>query len=154
MSTGVGVRCHGHIPNYNGMLLWTRRFKHLILLHNYAFIPHNCLRVKTKVSSLSLIHTLAVKDGWILITGYLRPPFLFYPHLALAGSPQGRQMELMRKRWTQGWWPCSPFKKSVPFLQGFLSLDFLTQSFYILNELAVSEISFKTITARSFCWQK
>lgn len=143
-SMGGGHRCHGHILNCNGVLLW-QSSKHSSLLYNHAYL-HACLRVKTEVPYILLIHILVIKDGahplpesqgrsalWLTHASCLAASETVFSSSSppLLGSlllDHGNQVTLVRGKMKGNLWLLlyNPLGKSVPFFQGFNLFTFWT----------------------------
>ena len=154
--TGYECRSHGHIPNFNSIFLWQSP-KYYSLFHNHA-----CLRIKTYVPHILLIHISAIKDEvpippesqgrrpivvqpMLIVLLPQRPFFPPFPPIFLGRLllENGGQIALVRgtMKGNQWLWFYGPHGKSVPFLQGcnFLHSKLCDRQW----------ISFKTVVAQS-----
>lgn len=109
-----GSRYQAHIPNSNSMRLRKRSFKHYFLLHN-------CLRVRTKVPYISIVHMLAMKNGAIPSDWLPRGPYSSFslPIFSRQAPPLGRWMAVSEREDEIMVMAYSPLGKSLSFLQGF-----------------------------------
>lgn len=140
-----GSRYQGHIPDSNSMFLLKRSFKHYFLLHN-------CLRVRTKYTSM--VHMLAIKNGAIP-SGWLPrgPSSSSLPTFSRQAPPQGRQMASVCGKIKLWLWFTAHLGNLCPFSRA--SKFNFSYSIFLHSELTGRLwITVKTITARSFCWQK